>query len=642
MSEIKLKIGFVSNCPVAGKTGLARNMKSILPLLYKSDKYEIFFLAQGMSDNDPNFQKLPFKVEGVFRNFDQNRFNQDQNYQRIIAYGNSAVEEFVIKNKLDILVLADDQWGFINECYLNTDWFNHMKQNILPIITADSEPLMPQIKEWAEKVPNMKFWTSFATRILNEENPEKYKHCGVIYGALDSNDFYPLSKKEKLDLRNKFDIKDDEKIIMYLGRNQLRKIYASHIEGLVKFRKKYPEKKVRLLFHCSWSEPGGWPLNQIREQYGLNREDILTTYYCRNCHDWNIQPYQNEDLDCSCCNAKGSRVTAGVGSTINEKDLNKIYNIADGSASIFTSGAFEFTNPESMLAGIPLACPNYVCGEDFIKSGLVYEIKGNYTWEHNSGFRKFVPNTDSVCDFFNYIYDLSNDDKLKLCNEGRQWAIKNFDSKNIVKIYEEFFDSCKPIDWDIFLNKKKELKNVNAQIQDKQDDKEFIIHSYKEILNMTVDENDSGYQHWKKFLSQPLDKNKLKNEMIIAFRNAALQHNQKVNPQIPFDSLLDPNDKERCLLILKESLGDHILLTSLIPEIQNKYPNARIYISCEEKYFDIYENLPYNIKLLRWTQEQEQELLMCGVAGNKRFFDYFHNIGLTTQRSLNYINSKYE
>lgn len=640
--ERKLRIGIVSNCPVGGKTGLARNQKAILPLLYNTDKYELFFLAQGMSDNSTDFQRLPFKCEGVFKNFDQNRFNQDQGYQRIVSYGATAVEQFVLSNKLDCLVLSDDQWAFPNDFYLNTDWFKYMKKNILPIITADSLPLLPQIKEWAEKCENMSFWTNFAWKHLQKEDYNKFKHCKTVYGALKTSDFTQLSKQDRLNLRRSFNIADDEKIIMYLGRNQLRKIYGSHIKALAKFKKQNPNKKVKLLFHCSWSEQMGWPLDQIREQNGLAKEDILTTYYCQKCGHWHLQPFYGEGANCPICKSEKSMITAGVGSSINEKDLNKIYNIADGSASIFTSGAFEFTNPESLLAGIPLACPNYSCGEDFCSQDFVYEIKGSLTFEHNTGFEKFVPDINSIVKFFEYIYDLPENKRKDITERGRKWAIEQFDAKNVVKKYEEFFDSCEPINWEEFDKKRSEIKNVNASVEHKDSNDEFITECYSKILGMSPNQEDDGRKYWNQFLSQPGDQNQLRNSMIQSMRGAGQEHNNKVAPKLSLQDLLDKTDKERCLLILKESLGDAYIITSLLPEIKLKYPNASIYLATDPKYWEVFDLNEDITACIPWSQELENEMLVTGFGNQKGLFNYFHNIGLTSQRSLNYLSSKYE
>ncbi len=217
MNDNKLRIGFITNCLVGGKTGLARNVKALLPILYKTGKYEIFFLAQGMPDNDPNFLKLPFKCEGVFKNFDQIRFQQDPNYQRFVAYGNAAVEEFVVKNKLDVVFHIDDIWSADSGAYLNSDWYSNIKENFVQWTTADSEPILPAFKEWAQKCPNMWFWSSFAERILKTENNELYGHCQTMHGSIDSNDFKPLLSEERLKLRHKFNIKDDEKVIIEIN-----------------------------------------------------------------------------------------------------------------------------------------------------------------------------------------------------------------------------------------------------------------------------------------------------------------------------------------------------------------------------------------------------------------------------------------
>jgi glycosyltransferase involved in cell wall biosynthesis len=638
----KLKIGFISNCPVGGKTGLSRNMRALLPILYKMDKYEIFFLAQGMPDNDSNFLKLPWKNFGVFKNFDQIRFQQDPNYQRLVAYGNTSVEDFVVSNKLDVIFAVDDEWAFDPNFYLNTDWYNHIKDNFINWVTADSEPILPLIKEWTQKCKNTWFWSSFAERLLKIENKDLYSHCQTMHGSIDSNDFKPLSPEERLQLRHKFNIKDDEKVIIYLGRNQLRKLFYAHMEALKIWKDKNPDKKIKLLFHTGWgNEPMGWPLERIRDELKLSKEDVLCTYFCKNCNDWNIQGFEGEDKDCPHCSGKGTKITANVSSSINEKDLNKIYNVADASCSIFTSGGQEYTNVESLLAGLPLACVNYSCGEDFCNNSFVYTIKGTHTRECNSSFKKFVPDINSVVDFYEYIYNLDKDKKRKIVYEGRKWAIEQFDGNNIANKIQQFLDTCKPIDWELFLNKKKELKNINAQIEDKADDDAFVVECYKKILNMEPSPEDEGRRHWNNFLKQPKDKGQLKNEMVNCMRQAGFVHNQKVQPN-SLENLLDKQDKFRVLLVLKESLGDNYILTSLLPEIKNKYPESSIYIATDPKYWEVFD-MNENIKsCIPYTNEMENEMQMVGFGEHKGLFNHYIHVGIGTQRLLNYLSNKYE
>ncbi len=636
----KLKIGIITNTPTI-KTGLARCVRAWLPIIYSKNKYEIFFLNQGMPENDPSFQKFPWKSVGAMSNFDQNRFNQDEGYRRWVSYGNAMVEKFVTGERLDCVVHADDIWSSSEDAYVQQDWFKHIRNNFMQWTTIDSEPVLPNFKTWAENCPNMYFWATFGERALKEEDPIKYGHCKTLFPAFNTNDFYPLPDKERLDLRHKFNIRDDEKIVIYVFRNQLRKQAWALLEGLKEFKAKNPDRKTRLLLHTSFTEPNGWPIDRIRDELKLDKDDILCTYFCRNCQEWEIAPHDGEDLDCPICKAQKSRISAGITSTINEKDLNKIYNIADGSCSCPNSGGSELTSQESMLAGVPFASFPYSCGEDYVKNDFVFSLDGTYTREVGTGFKKFVPSVKSIAEFYEFVWNLTPEKRKDITERARKWTVEHFDANVIAGKLEQFFDSCKPIDWDSYFNRKKELKNVAAQIEDKQTDLEFVQHCYQAILNMNLPEDESGVQHWLRFLSQPQDKRKLREELVRCFRASAQEHNNKVQPQIPFESLLDPTDKERVLLTLKESIGDHYLLTALLPEIQLKYPDAAIYIGCDEKFFEIYENNRYVKKCLKWIPEFDNELWVCGQGNHKGFFSYFHLVGINTQHKLNYLSSKY-
>lgn len=638
MDKKRLRIGIITDFPLV-KTGFARNARALLPILYKKDKWDIFCLNQGMSDGDQNFQKLPWKNFGVFKNFDQQRFQQDQGYQRMIAYGNSAVEEFVTSNRLDICVHIQDIWSSSIDAYLKSDWYKHIKQNFAQWSTADSNPLLPDFIEWAKECPNLWFWTSFAEREVKRDYPELAKNCRTVHGAIESKDFYPLSQKERLELRRKFGISDNEKICIYLGRNQLRKQFWALMEGLVEFRRNNPTEKLRLFFHCYAQEPGGWPLERIRQELKLKPEDILYTYYCRNCADWNIQPYQGEDLDCLYCKGQKTRITAGVGSTITEKELNQIYNIADGACSCPTSAGLELFHCEALLSGVPLATVPYAGAEEFTPNDFVYTIKGTFTREIGTGFKKFTPNIYSISRFYEFICKLTNDKKKKIVEAGRKWTIEQFDSNNIANILEQFFDKCQPIDWDSYFNRKKDIKNVNAQVQNLEKDHDFILHCYKTILNMDLDEKDSGYQHWAKFLLQPGDKNQLREQMTLCFRNAAVEHNKKVIPPTPFESLLDNTGNKRLLLVIPQSIGDCFLSTSLFESIKENYPNTDIYLATQPQYFEIFEGNPYIHKIIPYNPAMDSEIWATGQWNNKGFFDHYIFLTAGSQKVLNYLTN---
>ena len=641
MEQKKLRVGFISNSPLL-KTGLARNIKCQLPLLYKKDKYEIFLLNQSLGDGDPNYQRFPWYNEGVMKNFDQNRFNQDQGYQRYVSYGNASVGDWIVRNKLDVVIALDDAWAFDINAYIKSDWYAHMKQNFLFGITLDSLPILEHGKELARNCENFRVWSGFAERELKREDSVKYGHVKTLRGAINSEQFKPISLKERALLREKFGISKDEKIIMYLSRNQLRKnAFHANQEALAKWKKQNPDKKIRLLFHTKFNEPNGWPIEQIRKEVGLDKDDVLCTYFCRSCQDWNVQPYEGEDLDCHHCSAKKSRITAGIDSTVTEGDLNKIYNICDASCSSFTSGGQEYNVLESILAGLPSACPFYSSGEDFILSGFVKEIKGNYYREFNTSFRKFNPDIDSIVDFYSFVWKLKDEDRDILVKNAREWAIKEFDEKNVVSQVEEFIDSRSAIDWEAFNNRQKDIKNVNAQIEDKQNDEEFIDHCYKTILNMNLPSDDSGKIHWSKFLAQDGDKRKLRDSLVGSFRQAAIEHNKKVQPQIPFESLLLNNGKKNFLIVCPESAGDCLYVSATLKSFRESYPRDEwnLYLATKPEFNELFDLNPYLDKLLPYMDFMQSEIQCIGQGERMGMFQGFCFITAGTQKFLNYLSN---
>lgn len=154
---------------------------------------------------------------------------------------------------------------------------------------------------------------------------------------------------------------------------------------------------------------------------------------------------------------------------------------------------------------------------------------------------------------------------------------------------------------------------------------------------MNVKDDDSGLLFWDGELNT---KKRTPQDVENYFRGVAQQENIK-NSTVSFESLLENNGKKRLLLSLKESIGDHFILTSLLPEIANKYENTDIYIACDEKFFEVYENNPYVKKCIKWFPECDNELWATGQSSHKGYFDFFNLVGIATQHRLNYLSSKY-
>lgn len=647
--NVILNVGFVTSSLLV-RTGFSNMARYLIPYLFKTNKYKIFHLNQGISF-DANLQKYPWENEGCLRPdvLDINRFNSaDEGYKRLASYGNLAVEDFIIKNKIDVLILQEDGWAFDPTFYFKSKWYPYLKENVLLHTTIDSLNILPLYKEWAENCSNMWVWASFASNAMKQENPLKYGHVKHVFGCVNENDYAPISLKEKLELRKQNNIDPNTTLFIQLGRSQLRKLYPSTLESFGRFKKENPTIKAKLLFHCSSIE--GWPFDRLIIDNGLKKEDVLFTHFCTNCGKWELKPLEGEYKDCKSCGFKGfppnqgnphggGVITAGVTSTITNKDIAKIYGIADACVSPYTSGGFEYCNAESLLCGLPLLCTNYSSGEDFCKQDFVFQLDGTFTHEVGTGFKKHVPNINTMVKFYKKICEMPLDKRQEIGKRGREWAIKSFSINTIGPIFEQWIDSRKKIEWDY--KYKVEIKNINAQIPNEvinhPDDKEFIKQCYKIILNMDISDEDSGLLHWMGFLKQPENKNKLRENLIQCFRSAGVEHNVKEVP-FKFETLLDNNKNKRLLLVLKESIGDIFLSTAILESLKEMYSEYDIYYACDPKFAEILSGNPYIYKVIPYIGEMESEIWATGQGNNKGFFDVYINLGIFTQRQLNYLS----
>lgn len=637
--EKRKKIVFCSNA-LWLKTGLSRNARAVLSHLYNTGKYEIIQYCQGVLENDANLEFYPWKCYGTIP-ADQNlinQLNQDEGLKRRASYGSLRIDKVIELEKPDVLVLSDDIWAFpagdfLNKPYINKDFKNPEKNlgcHIIHHLTADSLPLLPDLLEIASRSKTY-CWASFAEKELKKIDQEKYSHVGTIGGAIDSKCYSPISQKEKEKLREKFGIDKDCKIFFYLGRNQLRKQYNILFKALASFKSRYPNKKAKVLVHCSWTE--GWPLKRIMDDLGLSKEDVLTTYVCRKCGEWEIKPYSGEDQDCRFCGTQKSQCSSNVQYGVPEDEMKLIYGISDASVSLHTSGGFEYHQAQSLFCGIPLATVEYSCGSDFTEQSFVYSLNYFLNGECNTGFWKSTPDVNSVVNFMNKISDAKQDYLDKIAFEGIRWAKSNFSEEAIGKKWEKVLDELPFANWDGFEFKYKP-KNENYRGSELQDNKEWIKDLYKQILYLKVDDNDSGVLHWLDALTRGY-----KREDILAyFVDVAKKENQKNKP-FDINSIVEKNDKKKLLMVCKESGGDIYMISSLFESCRQQYPNHELYFACDISFAPLLKGNPFIDRVIQYQPFMENELMMISHGGYTGPFDVYMNIPIFTQRQLNYLSN---
>lgn len=626
----KKRILYLSDAPMVN-TGFGGVSKKLLSSFFKSKKYQILHLCQGLQENNPEFIRFPWKCKGTIP-YDQNiinKMNQDPHFGRLVSYGEAVLEKNVLEFKPDIVITINDPWGS-SDIGVKFKFWN--KTHCIGWETIDSIPLYQPVLDHIDKLKNLYCWSSFAEEEFHRLG---HKHVKTVFPPLDTKSFYPLPKNKKIELKKYLGINDKKFIVSYVFRNQLRKQSWVIIDGYSKLSKKYPEiaKDVYLHFHTHLKE--GWDHKRFCLQYGVDYNRILFTWICKNCRNIQIKS-DNGNENCQHCKSEKSLETCSVGFGATIEQMNYIYNIGDCFTLVANSGATEIPGIEAMSCGLPLATIDYTYGHDFCKNNFVYNLNFTKYVEFGTQFIKATPSSDDICEFIKKIYT-SNDNELDLLSQkSREWVVTNFDTEVISNKWQNIFDNLPEVTWN-FEYEKIESKNPNIPIPNIPDNKEFIKFLYNNLLKVEVDTESEDFKSW----ITRLEGGRPREEIIGFFKDIALKDNQSIQKQFDFNDLLVNNGKKNYLILCKEAYGDCLTLSALLKSFRENYLENEwnLYIGCDTQYKEVFDGNPYITKVLDYRPEMENEIIMTGHLGNKGFFDGYTHLTVNTQRHLSYLKN---
>jgi len=424
-------------------TGFGKHKKNILKYLFDLDKYEVIELANGSVFDEPKLSMLPWKAYG---SLPKDRLllaqlSHDQQAQRQAGYGFFGIDDVIEKVKPDVYLGIEDIWGL--ELFDKPWW--HI---LTPIIwtTLDSLPILEVAFNAAAKTEDFFVWASFAEKAMKERAP----NVKTLHGSINTDTFFPLEKEEKFNLRRKNNIYDQEFIIGFVFRNQLRKTVPNLLDGFKIFRQQNPEANARLLLHTHWEE--GWDIPRLMKEKKIDPNLVLTTYYCPKCGQYEIKPFQGNKLNCG-CGAANSQNTTNIAHGVNEIQLNEIYNMMDVYCHPFTSGGQEIPIQEAKLCNLITLATNYSCGEDHVTSqsgGFPLEW-AEYS-EPGTQFIKASTFPSSIAKQLRKVHQMTPEKRKKLGEKARQFVIDNYSIEAVGKQLEKILDET-PIVTDNVWNK---------------------------------------------------------------------------------------------------------------------------------------------------------------------------------------------
>ncbi len=633
----KLRILIQTNPPWI-KTGLAEAGKVLMQYLYATNKYELAWYCTQVSEADPQLALTPWKSYGALPSDPRaiQELNQDPGKARNAAYGAYNIDKVVQDFKPDVIWGADDIWSFGKGDYMDKPWWNKVTPFLH--ITIDSLPILEQAFEQAKLTKNYYTWARFGMKEMHRFGPD-YAHVKHIYGASNTKDFCPISEQERNSYRQRFGIGPNTVVFSYIFRNQLRKRSLLLLKAFGEFKKENPNADVKLHLHTSVAErQAGWDFPKMIAYYGIDPQNILFTYVCKQCGQWHVAPYVGEDINCPYCKAEKSMVTVNIVHGVPGNEMKYVYGIADACISPHNSGGLELFCPQALLCAKPLALTNYSSGEDFCEQDFVFPLRYIADNEPGTNFIKAVPSIEDMKRFIKKVWNMPRADVIRWGERGREWALKTFPVEVIGPKWEEAFDACPTVDWST-VNMTPPPKNDSFPFPEGGTDVEFITTLYRNILKMPEEPHQEGHKHWQARLKEGM-----KREDVYAFFiNVAKQENAK-NQAAPMDfgALLDKSTgKKRILYVMKESAGDCLISTQLFAALHKKYPDHNLYVACDPKFREVFVGNPHVFKILDYQPFMEQEMAMTGAGGKPEdmlFHVYLHP-GILTQRQLFYLHS---
>lgn len=405
-------------------TGFGKNMKNILLGLFNDPDIEVIEAANGVYYGAD--VKTPWKSYGTAPSDPSisQQIGNDAGRNQAAAYGYYTIDKIIEECQPDVYLGIEDIWAFRQ--FEQKSWWNKIPKIIWT--TLDSIPLLPESPDTYNKVDKFLVWASFA-----EEEMKKLGCVNVetLHGAVDYSNFKPLENRSEI--RKRFNL-DEQFVIGFVFKNQLRKSVPNILEGFKLFKEKNPELKTKLLLHTDWSDRNsGWDIIRLIEEKKLDQKDFLASYVCHKCGNYFIHSYIGEEKDCPACGSKKTVHTKTSAVGVSEEQLNEIYNCMDVYCHPFTSGGQELPIQEAKAAGLITLVTEYSCGTD-----SCYEHQGGIPlkWseyrEPNTQFIKATTCPIDIAEKLDSVLKMTEDGKQKLIQNGQKYIQEKFCVKKTV------------------------------------------------------------------------------------------------------------------------------------------------------------------------------------------------------------------
>jgi len=622
-SERKKRLLFVGEASFL-KTGFSTYWEAVINRLYATGKYEIAELGSYARSSDGRAKNLPWTFYGAIPEEADKIGSQlyQKNYQEA-QFGKMMMDPVLAKFKPDIVLTLTDHWmAYFWEQSVFRDKFHWIF-----MACVDS---YPQKWDWLgtySNVDTLLAYSHFGKKVLEEQsrtgasiNSNRIKPLEVkmvTQPGIDTTVYTPLDKSV---IKAEFGIPKEFRFVGMASRNQKRKLFPRLIESFRMFKdqggwkENDPKRKrvkdidnIKLLLHTCVKDVG-FDIPEAISREGLNGE-VFFSYICPKCGACAIKPFCGHPIDCPNCKKK-EMITPNTQCGFPDAIFTKWFNLLDLYVQGAIAGASEMTIINAKAAGVPTIVTDYAAMSEQGRNGGGAVIKCDLETESETmQWRAWFDRQDLV----DKLLKIMKKPKVlqRMSDEARRCAVQYYDWDLTAKKWEYTIDTAElKGEWPESLEVT-ETPIANLHEVPDLSDSDFIDRCYNDILGRKSDKQ--GKSDWLNNMKkgQPRDKIEefFRNETNRKNHAAKLLNNKgaEADPMMDIASNMNPEDTFRIMYCIPETAGDVLISTAIITKLQEKYPQASIYVATQKKYFDILENNPsvegvfeYNEELLNY------------------------------------------
>jgi glycosyltransferase involved in cell wall biosynthesis len=424
----KKKILWVNEASWKG-TGYGTYGNEILTRLHKVEEFEIAELACYIDRDDPEIHNRPWKVyPNRPLESDPEFANYVQNPSRV--FGEQTFNHVLIDFMPDIVMDIRDWWMF--EFEQRSPFRDFFHWAIMPTVDA-----MPQNSQWMNTfsdADSIFAYSEFGKQTLLEQS-DQINFVDIASPAAGTA-FKPVP--DKAAHKDAMGLDANSVIIGTVMRNQRRKLYPDLFNAFRTFLDS--TKRSNVFLHCHKYYPDiGWETPELLDAFGLNNR-VLFTYRCTDCKTVSIDFYK--DTVCYCNNCKQlSRKLAGVDNSVNDEELNKIYNTFDMYIQYANSEGFGMPQLEAAFCGLPVISIDYSAMESVSKNIGAASLKPlSLSMECETGCYRAIPNNNELAQLMQ-VYTADDFDLKTVGQNIERLARSQYDWDKTAQVWIDHFKS---------------------------------------------------------------------------------------------------------------------------------------------------------------------------------------------------------